>query len=85
MGGVNSSAPISGVVAFLISVSMSVINPAMGVPRLLSVDAPDRCRLVADTNCGITETELASAPVAACQSARSVLAAPRKPSVAPAV
>ena len=63
-GGVNSSAPISGVATLRVSPSMSVVMPPIGVPAFDAGDVPNKiCRSVPDKNKGSPETELASLPV----------------------
>lgn len=57
---VNSSAPISGVVAFLVSPSMSTVMPDMGVAFASAGEPALQCKSVAEINDGLAEIELAS-------------------------
>ena len=79
LGGVSSSAPISGLVALRVAPSISMVIPAIGVPNASNGVVPWRCRLFTAINNGLTARELASWPVAVCQAASEFLALPKKP------
>lgn len=76
----NSSAPISGVVTFLTSPSISAVIPAIGVavPSSGAFAATLlKCKLVAERKTGGTLIEFASFPVAVCHAARFARFDPR--------
>ena len=80
-GGENSSAPISGVEALLVSPSISVVMPLIGVPKLSKalLLAPGKCKSVAEVNTGAIFCEFALPPKPDTMPARFVLSEPRKP------
>ena len=70
---VNSQAPMSGVVALLGVPLISLVMPAIGVPRLSkAILVGIRLPTAAATNIGLSVTELASWPEAVCQFAKVV-------------
>src|SRR6476620_8197309 len=79
-GWLYSSAPISGVVAFRVSPSISVDISAIGVASAFSQEvAGARCWSVPETKEGSMETDAASCKEAACQEANDARAVPRNP------
>jgi hypothetical protein len=71
-----SSAPISGAVGWRVSPSKSTVMPAIGVARPRTGLVACRCKFVAETNWGFTDTELKSCPTAICHADRSTTSRP---------
>jgi hypothetical protein len=86
--GVNSSAPMSGVVAFRVSPSKSVVMPVIGVPALDTGDealvAGRMCRSVVEVKSGLPAIEFASF-VVAVRHAASVVWSTAVPAVVVAI
>src|SRR5687768_8383549 len=73
----NSSAPISGFTASRGSQSISIVTGTGNPPASRHKFVEEtRCKSVADTKFGCTETEFRSRPVSVCQLARVVLEIP---------